>query len=131
MKNHTKKQINLLVRACDRFWRRIIILRANGRCEICGATEAKKKGDVFWIQAAHIITRGFWRTRWHPKNGVGACLDCHDDSIIMAWLERTDKRRYNWVIKQKQKRDDRRDMDMKKICENLEALADKALYQVA
>lgn len=110
-----KAKIDLLVRACDKFWRRIIILRANGKCEICGATGPKKEGDVFWIQACHIITRGFWLTRWDPRNGVGGCLDCHNDKTIMTWLRNTNPRRYNWIMKQKRKSDDRKSMDLEKI----------------
>ena len=121
MKDYTPKaQVDFLVRACDKFWRRLILLRSGGECEICGASKPEK-GKVLWIQACHIISRTYWSTRWDVRNGVGGCQDCHNDKTIMDWLKRTDKRRYNWVIRQKQKQVNHRDIDLEKILRDLQA----------
>lgn len=123
MKNYTQKaKINSLRRACDKLWRRIVLIRAGGECEICGKSKPEP-GEILWLQACHIISRRYWSTAWDPRNGVCGCQDCHDDKTIMDWLRRTDKRRYNWVIWQKQKQVPHRDIDLEKILRDLQKVA--------
>ncbi len=121
MKNYTPKaKLARLVRECDRWWRRLILLRAGGECEICGISEPRN-GEIIWLQACHIISRTYWSTRWHPRNGVCGCQDCHDDKTIMAWLKETDRQRYNWIIQQKRRQVSHRDIDLEKILKDLQA----------
>ncbi len=122
MKNYTQKALtDMLVRQCDKWWRKIILLRARGRCEICGKSRPAL-GEVLWIQACHIISRKYWATRWDRRNGVAGCLDCHDDRLIMDWLERYHPRRYNWAIAQKRKlgKNNDRDLDLEQMLQNLQ-----------
>ncbi len=118
MKNHSDK-IKALIAACDRIWRRLVITAAGGKCEICGLSngyqEVDGEGKIVWVQACHIISRSFWSTRWTLKNGVAGCQDCHDDEIIMAWLKRTDRRRYNWIVRKKREIVPHREIDLEKV----------------
>ena len=126
MKNYTPKAMrDRLIRACDRLWRRIVLMRVGCECEICGAPRTSRisDGKVIWVQACHIISRTYWSTRWDPKNGVAGCLDCHDHKTIMAWLEETDPERYDWVMEQKQRQVPHRDIDLHQIRENLRRTA--------
>ncbi len=108
-----------LVRECDKLWRRIILVRAGCRCEICGAPRPAGRNKIVWVQAAHIISRRFWSTRWDLRNGVAVCQDCHEHKTIMNWLLRTDRKRYNWIIRQKQKQVSHRDIDLEKTLRQL------------
>ncbi len=122
-KGSVKAAQNALIRACDNLWRRIVLLRAGCKCEICGAPRAEQRDEMIIIDACHIISRNYWSTRWDPRNGVTGCRDCHDHKIIMAWLERTDKRRYNWIMRQKQKQVSHRDIDLNEILTELQKVA--------
>lgn len=121
VKNYTSKtRVEFLIQVCDRLWRRIVLLRAGCKCQICGKCKPEK-GEWLWIQACHIISRREWSTRWDPRNGVAGCQDCHNHKTIMEWLKRTDKRRYDWVIEQKQKQVSHRDIDLEKVLRDLQA----------
>ena len=110
--------LDSLIRACDNLWRKIILLRANGKCEICGASKSQE-GGVLWVQACHIISRTYWSTRWDPRNGVGGCQGCHNHKTIMTWLRRMDPKRYNWIIATKRKQVSHRDIDLEKVYASL------------
>jgi hypothetical protein len=59
-------------RHLDRLWR-VWILRGGQ-----GPIPCWRKGC--WEQAtdaAHIVSRRYKRTRWHPLNGLPLCRDCH------------------------------------------------------
>ncbi len=112
-----------LIRACDRLWRRIVLLRADGHCEICGDPRPADRNKIIWVQAAHIISRRFWSTRWDKRNGIAVCQDCHEHKTIMDWLRAKDKRHYNWIIRQKQKQVSHRDIDLEKILRKLQRAA--------
>jgi len=122
MKNYTQKaMIDMLVRQCDKWWRKIILMRAKGKCVICGISKPKE-GKLLWIQACHIISRGHRATRWDLRNGIAGCQDCHDDRLIMDWLQREHPRWYNWVIVQKRKHatDSNREIDLEKTLRGLQ-----------
>lgn len=110
-----------LVRACDRLWRMIILLRGKGVCRMCGISKPKQPGGVLWIQAAHIIGRGYWFLRWHPKNGLPICQDCHVDWKIIKWLEKNDPKRLAWLRKMKNKNVPQQEVDLEQVLNNLES----------
>lgn len=58
-----------IIKVCDALWSRLVRLRANGRCQACGAEGG----------AAHhaVIRRSYLATRWHPDNGILLCFSCH------------------------------------------------------
>ncbi len=124
MKKYTHKaMIDRLIRECDRLWRLQILLRAKGHCQICGAPRPADKGKWVIIAACHIISRRFWSTRWDRRNGLAGCSDCHDEKTIMAWLKDTDRKRYNWVMKQRRMQVSHRDIDLEKILKKLRSAA--------
>lgn len=57
---------------CDKLWSQII--RSRGRCEWCGAYGNGIRGN---LEAAHIVSRTYAKTRHNLFNGI--CLDsaCH------------------------------------------------------
>ncbi len=120
-----KAQMDRMVRDLDRLWRRAILTRAGGICELCGAPHGGQAsgGEPVWVQACHIIGRGDWAVRWDARNGVAGCQRCHYDPNIMIWLGETDPRRYNWIMAQKQKIVHRRDIDLGEILKELEKAA--------
>ena len=123
MKKYKKKStVDRLVAECDRLWRRLVLLRAGCSCQICGKARPIV-GEMLLIDACHIITRTYWSTRWDPRNGVAGCRSCHDDKIIMTWLKRTDRKRYNWVIRQKQNQIPHRDIDLYEVRKKLQGVA--------
>lgn len=85
---------NPVIKYLDYMWRVIIAFRADHRCELC-----RKAGS----DCAHIITRRNQWTRWHEKNGLVVCVDCHDDQKIEAWLKANDPARYRWIVRQRAK----------------------------
>ncbi len=115
-----------LIGVCDKLCRSIVLLRARGRCEICGIPVGFGDDKADWLEWAHIIGRGSWAIRWNPKNGLGICTGCHNDKTIMGWLEENDPARYEWVIAQKQKTVSHRDIDLHAVKRGLEM---KLLYQ--
>lgn len=58
-----------LERECDRLWGRLI-LREAPRCSFDCERPA--------TDAAHIVSRRYKHTRWHPANGLALCRQCHD-----------------------------------------------------
>jgi 5-methylcytosine-specific restriction endonuclease McrA len=59
-----------------RRWREIVRLRAGGRCQQCGRTEAET-GRAH--QADHIVAVLDGGERFDPRNGQLLCVDCHAD----------------------------------------------------
>ena len=122
MKNYTEKaMIARLVRECDRLWRQAILVAAGCHCEICGAPRPAGKGKWIVIAACHINSRRFWSTRWDLRNGLAGCSDCHNEKTIMAWLKRTDKKRYNWIMQQRRIQIPHWEIDLEKILRELRA----------
>ena len=68
------RRMKTIIKKCDDLWGKLV--RARGRCERCGKTTN--------LQAAHIISRRYAKTRHMLENGV--CLDagCH---LFWAHLE--------------------------------------------
>ena len=126
-----KARLDRLVRECDRLWRRAIMVRAGGHCEMCGAPTPADlaAGGLIIIDACHIIGRSDWSVRWDPRNGVAGCRRCHCDLQIIAWLGETDPRRYNWVMTHKKAQAQnmslirRGDVDIEKVREELQRQA--------
>ncbi len=116
-----KGVVDKLVAACDRMWRKIILITAGGRCEMCGKY-TPGKGEIIWIQACHIISRRFWSTRWDLRNGVAGCQDCHDHKTIMAWLEENRPEQYVWICEKKRRilAGEKHRIDLQAIYENLQ-----------
>jgi hypothetical protein len=54
----------------DGIWAEII--KKPGYCLRCGATHKK-------LEAAHIVGRGAYATRWRLDNGLCLCFTCHAD----------------------------------------------------
>jgi hypothetical protein len=84
--------------AGDKAWEYEIKDRAGFSCEV-----RDPAGCCEGIQAAHIISRRRLATRHDLRNGVAACQNCHDHRKIMAWLDRNDPARYEWIMEQKRK----------------------------
>lgn len=57
----------LLKKKCDLLWAKLV--RARGRCERCAKTTN--------LQAAHIISRNYGKTRHLLENGTCLCGGCH------------------------------------------------------
>jgi 5-methylcytosine-specific restriction endonuclease McrA len=56
-------------RECDRIARALVFQRDHATCVACGSTQ--------YPQWAHIVSRGYWRTRWLEENAVVLCRRCH------------------------------------------------------
>ncbi len=118
------EQEAFLVRQCDKLWRRIVLLRADCTCEICGAPNGTTRtGEIVWVQACHIIGRRDRAMRWDERNGVAGCQDCHKHHIIMDWLRRTDPVRYAWIIQQKQKQVSKNTVSLTQVLQRLQEVA--------
>jgi len=71
-----------LKKKCDKLWSEKI--RGRGSCERCG----KNTG----LQAAHIISRRYARTRHMTENGMCLCLRCH-----LYWAHKEPDQFTDWV----------------------------------
>ena len=119
MKKVNRKLINAidpLIDECDRLWRHMIKRLSRGRCQICGVPASKT-----WLQAAHIIRRAYWSVRWHPKNGLCVCQDCHSYKIIMDWLRDNHEVWYEWIMDQKRRIVPHREIDLEDVLKKLQA----------
>lgn len=58
----------------DALFSDLVRLRANYICESCGHNEGGKSQA---IQCAHIISRKYVLTRYHPDNAFCLCASCH------------------------------------------------------
>lgn len=81
LSNPNKKQ---LLKMLDRKWSAFI--RAHGKCEYCGTTEN--------LTDSHIIGRGYFKTRFDPRNNQCICFSDHGkleaQPIAFArWVETT------------------------------------------
>jgi len=117
-----------LVRACDKLWRQMILLRSKGACEMCGISKPKQPGGILWIQAAHIIGRAYWFLRWHPKNGLGICQDCHVDYKITEWLDENDPERLAWLREMKNRNIPQRAVELQQVYNKLLPTVDIGEY---
>jgi hypothetical protein len=83
LKNKTdlKKKV---VKQNDEIWSLIVRLRDNFTCRMCG--KATKH-----VEAAHIIGRDNWNTRWDTRNGLSLCFYCHRFSIHGGRLTEEEK----------------------------------------
>ena len=52
----------------DNAWSKLVHA-INGGCADCPST--------YWLEAHHIVPRGFWPTRFDPANGMILCRKCH------------------------------------------------------
>lgn len=124
MKTYTEKaMIARLIRECDRLWRQQILAAAGCHCEICGASRSEDIATGKWvvIAACHIVTRGNHALRCDIRNGVAGCSDCHNHKTIMSWLYKTDRKRWNWIMKQRRIQVPHREIDWEKILRKLRA----------
>ena len=62
---------------CDALVRKIVRLRSEGRCERCGVACEP--------ETAHIIRRGYSRTRCDTANVRGLCPVCHREQHAGRW----------------------------------------------
>ena len=65
----------LLVRELDKLWRRLVILKADNRCEKSG--ELGKEGRGHALNAHHIVGRSNYSVRWDENNGVALAAGNH------------------------------------------------------
>ena len=62
----------------DKQWARLVKIRDNYRCRVCGRFGKYSSGGVGWkMESAHIIGRGKKTTRWLLENGLTMCFTCH------------------------------------------------------
>jgi predicted restriction endonuclease len=66
-KKRSKKAI--LSDALDNLWSKIIRVRVDNKCEVCGSIDS--------INAHHIIGRSNYLLRWDLRNGVSLCAKHH------------------------------------------------------
>ena len=66
-KSDLKKKV---VKQNDEIWSLIVRLRDNFTCRMCGKSTK-------YVEAAHIIGRDNWNTRWDTRNGLSLCYYCH------------------------------------------------------
>lgn len=79
MNPKTKKQ-----KEADNLWRKIILKRARGRCEVCGARA---------IQAHHYYRKGgYGHLRYDLNNGIALCRPCHFSIHFTAKVNEIDKK---------------------------------------
>lgn len=82
MKANTPASRKQLKKKCDDLWGKII--RARGKCERCGKTTG--------LQAAHIISRNYGKTRHLLENGVCLCNGCH-----IFWAHKEPDEFVDWI----------------------------------
>jgi len=63
-----KEKRSTLKKKCDMLWGKLI--RVRGRCEWCGRMNMR-------LEAAHIISRTYTKTRHDLFNGLCLCSGCH------------------------------------------------------
>ena len=56
------------------WWRRAIRAKYNNRCALCG--------EVYGLEAHHVIPRARMLTRWHHDNGILLCAECHKEAHV-------------------------------------------------
>ena len=59
-------------------WARVIKIRDNFTCRVCG--RFGKDGVGYKMESAHIMGRGHKSTRWLLENGICLCFRCHRES---------------------------------------------------
>jgi hypothetical protein len=59
-----------IVKQNDEIWSLIVRIRDQFRCRMCGKVSK-------YVEAAHIIGRSNWATRWDTRNGISLCYYCH------------------------------------------------------
>ncbi|MHC4397839.1 MAG: HNH endonuclease [Planctomycetota bacterium] len=127
MNSYTDKaKFDLIDRECHSLWRRIVLLRAGCRCEICGAPspEDRRKGRTVIVDPCHIISKRYWSTRWDTRNGIAGCRNkCHNEKVIMDWLYENDRERWEWVIKMRGTQVPNREVDIEEILRKLREAA--------
>lgn len=109
-----RRVLDIVFRELDKLWEYKIKERAGFKCEISGSREGG-------LDAAHIIGRDYLWTRWDLRNGMAVSRANHDHKTIMEWLKRADRRRYNWIMKQKRTVRHGQKPDLKKVRRKLEA----------
>jgi len=70
-----KKNKKNLEEECKKLWRKIVMLKAKGKCQFpgCNKTEQYNK-----IDAHHIYSKGRFRhMKYDTKNGLALCVDHH------------------------------------------------------
>jgi len=73
VKREKVKSANYLKKRCDELWRTYI--KREGKCVFLGvAGMGDCKGP---LNAAHIISRRYARTRYNPRNAVSCCVRHH------------------------------------------------------
>ena len=82
-------------------WRRQVLLRDNGICQIC-----KKKSGKLHVH--HIIPRQIKELRYDVMNGLALCFydhkvgknSCHQNALFFsAWLRKNKPEQYKYLMK--------------------------------
>lgn len=68
MKTKTTKQ--KVVKENDSIWSLLVRLKYAFQCQMCGKVSKH-------AEAAHVIGRENWNTRWDTQNGIALCFYCH------------------------------------------------------
>lgn len=71
--------------AADARWSKAVRERDNFTCRRCGKKHDEKSQG---LHAAHIFSRGIYRTRHEQENGLAMCWGCHVVFDHMDKLER-------------------------------------------
>ena len=84
MKKKLKIKQKSKIKICDDLWKKAIVKRANGKCEVCG--------EMRYVQAHHIVPRTCYTLRHDMENGVALCRKHH-----IYWAHKDCIAFYNWA----------------------------------
>lgn len=87
----TKRKKNPIDKKLDIAWSKLIKLRANGKCEVCG----KEKP----LNSHHLFSRAKRSVRWSPLNGICLCVGHHIGNTFSA--HKTPLEFNEWLIENK------------------------------
>ena len=59
----------------DNWFSKCIRIRSNWTCEYCNVSFEHNKSQ---LHCSHFISRGYLATRYHPKNALAHCQQCHE-----------------------------------------------------
>jgi len=117
----TKKGIK---KKADKLWSEII--RAKGKCEVCGETR--------YLNPHHVVGRRNHAVRFDLRNGVCLCSGCHtfrtrsahqDPLWFMKWFEGKRKEDYDYISDRKIVIVKRTLEDYKNLCKMLQEKLDE------
>lgn len=67
----SSKEVRQLILKCDNLWARIVKLRDQEKCVICGSNFSLQSHHAFRTKGASTVLR------WDTRNGVTLCQGCH------------------------------------------------------